>query len=206
LTAQDDSVLTKQQHLEEEEQRRAKKEEENSCKPSKKKRFLGNQHTKSTPKPKDKPPPAAATLKKRCCPVEQDSSEKILDNVSKMLDTGMELEGVVGLLVGEAEAAFDNNTEESKRRVKMERYSKLAASILRAEEFLETVIQSSKDKRHFAVGFVDTLLAEGICKSVHQAVALASIAMRKAARKGHIHWNPRKTSERDSDALFNLPG
>jgi hypothetical protein len=101
LTAQDASALTRQQQFEEEELRRAKKEEKNSCKPSKKRRFLGNQHTKSTPKPKGKPPPAAATLKKRCCPVEQDSSEKNLDNVSKVLDMESELEGVVGLLVGE---------------------------------------------------------------------------------------------------------
>ena len=101
LTVQDANALTKEQHFEEEEQRRAKKEEENSCKPSKRRRFLGNQHTKSTPKPTDKPPPAAATLKKRCFPLGQDSSEKTLENVSKVLDMETELEDVVGLLVGE---------------------------------------------------------------------------------------------------------
>ena len=67
--------------------------------------------------------------------------------------------------------------------MKRERYSKWAKSILRAEQ-LGKVIQSSKDKQYFAASFVDTLLAEGMCGSVHQAAGLASIAMRKAARKG----------------------
>ena len=115
----------------------------------------------------------------------------MLESTSKVLDMESELEGVVGLLVGEAEAVLDENIEESKRRVKLERYSKWAGSILKAEE-LGKVIRSSRDKRYFAIGFVDTLLAEGICKSVHQAAGLASISMRKAARKGKEIGTPEK--------------
>ena len=189
LTPQEAIALTKTQQSAEEAQMRANNEQLSSTKSSKKRSFQGNRHTTPKPQCRPTPPAPAPTLKKRCFPVEQGSSEKILDSTSKVLDMESELEGVVGLLVGEAEAVLDENIEESKRRVKLERYSKWAASILRAEE-LGKVIQSSRDKRYFAVGFVDTLLAEGICKSVQQAAGLASISMRKAAKKGNEIGTP----------------
>ena len=125
---------------------------------------------------------------KRCFPVEQGSSEKNLDSTSKVLDMESELEGVVGLL---ERTELDNRIEEIKLGMKRERYSKWAKSIIRAEQ-LGKVIQSSKDKEYFAVSFVDTLLAEGKCKSVYQAAGIVSIAMRKAARKGKEKGTPEK--------------
>jgi hypothetical protein len=180
LTPQEAIALTKKQQSEEVAQMIANNEHLSSTRPSKKRSFLGNQHTTPKPQCKPTPPAPAATLKKRCFQVEQYSSEKLLDSTPKVLNMESELEGVVGLL---ERTELDNRIEEIKLGMKRERYSKWAKSILRAEE-LGKVIQSSKDKQYFAASFVDTLLSEGMCRSVHQAAGLASIAMRKVARKG----------------------